>query len=68
MEPIEILMTAKRETRGAWRFEADDPAATVRDVYLRKESFADAEVPQKIVITIEAADAPNNMQAEGKAQ
>ena len=50
---IEIRATKEKETRGTWRFEADDASAPVRYVYIRKDAFADGEVPQKIIITIE---------------
>jgi hypothetical protein len=55
--PIEISMTAERETPGTWRFRSDEPNAAVLLLYVRKDGFAGAPVPKKIVVTIVADDA-----------
>ena len=53
MQPIEIRATKEKETSGTSRFEADDPTAALKYVYLKKDAFAGGDVPQKIVVTIE---------------
>jgi hypothetical protein len=54
MRPIEIRATKEKETPGTWRFKADEPNSPIRFVYVRKDAFAGGDVPQKIVVTIEA--------------
>jgi hypothetical protein len=54
MQPIEIRATKEKETSGTWRFEADEASAPVHYLYVRKDAFAGGDVPQKIVVTIEA--------------
>lgn len=54
METIEIRLRAEKETPGTQRYEADDPNAPVRFIYLKKAAFAGGDVPKAIKLTIVA--------------
>jgi hypothetical protein len=63
-DPLEISMTQERETKGTWRFRSEEPDAAVLLLYVRKDGFAGAPVPRKIVVTIAADDVQVETSAE----
>lgn len=53
MTTIEVRLTQGKETKGTYRFEAEDPKAVVTTLYIRKSAFDGGPVPNAIVLRID---------------
>jgi hypothetical protein len=51
MPSIKIQLAYNKETPGTHVFKADDPAAPVTALYIRKSAFSDV-VPKTVVLTV----------------
>ena len=49
---LEIPMTKEKETSGTWRFKADEAGGPLPMVYIRKDAFAEGDVPKQIIVTV----------------
>jgi very-short-patch-repair endonuclease len=53
MEPINETLHLRKETKGTFVFESDDPNAAITTLYVRKDVFANRAAPAKISLTVE---------------
>ncbi len=51
-EPITVRLTKGKETKGTFRFEAEDAEAVVTALYVRKSAFAGSAVPKTVELQL----------------
>ncbi len=55
MNPIEVCLVQGKETKGTYRFVAEDAQAPISTLYVRKTAF-EGTVPKAIVLTVAPAN------------
>ncbi len=56
VKPISVAFDKGKETKGTYRFDSPDQNAPIPSVYVRKTAFEGSAAPERIVLTVAAAE------------